>query len=34
VLSVQLRSGAESSQSSQVLSGAGWWTNTGTDIGR
>jgi hypothetical protein len=32
VLSVQLRWGAESSQTARVLSGAGWWTDTGTDI--
>jgi len=31
VLLVQLRSGAESSQTARVLSGAGWWTDTGTD---
>src|SRR5512133_3067944 len=32
VLLVQLRSGAESSQTARVLSGSGWWTDTGTDI--
>ena len=31
MLLVQLRSRAKSGQSSQVLSGAGWWTDTGTD---
>jgi hypothetical protein len=31
VLSVLLRSGAKSSQTARVLSGTGWWTDTGTD---
>jgi hypothetical protein len=30
---VLLRSGAKSSQTARVLSGAGWWTDTETDMG-
>src|SRR5215210_7442342 len=32
VLLVQLRSGAESSETARVLPGNGWWTDTGTDM--
>src|SRR5512132_81030 len=31
---MQVRSGAESSQTARVLSGDGWWTDTGTDMSR
>jgi hypothetical protein len=31
---VQLTSGVESSQTATVLSGYGWWTDTGTDMSR